>query len=61
LGIVGTIMGLGGAFSNTLGGWIADSYSFNTAFIILAIIAFIGLIVFAIFIPETKNYKSKFV
>ena len=60
LGIVGTIMGIGASCSNTVGGWIASSFSFDTAFLVLAVIAFIGLLVFSIFIPETKNYVTRF-
>ncbi|MBN9487827.1 MAG: MFS transporter [Alphaproteobacteria bacterium] len=54
LGIVGTMMGIGASISTTLAGYITDTYSSAAAFFSLAAIAFVGLVVVALLMPETR-------
>ncbi|MBS0232813.1 MAG: MFS transporter [Proteobacteria bacterium] len=54
LGIVGAAMGLGAAASTIIVGDLADWAGAPVAFISMSIIAFVGLIVVGIYLPETK-------
>lgn len=54
LGMVGTMMGIGASLSPTLAGYITDAYGSSTAFFTLASIAFVGVIVVALLMPETR-------
>jgi MFS family permease len=59
LGITSTIMGIGVSLSAMTTGFIVDKYSYNFAFIVLAIIGAVGLLVFAFTMPETLNWKPQ--
>jgi MFS family permease len=54
LGMVGTMMGVGASLSPTLAGYITDTFGSSTAFLTLAAIAFVGLTVVALLMPETR-------
>ena len=54
LGLVGTMMGIGASLSPTLAGYITDSFGSPAAFFSLAAIAFVGLVVVALLMPETR-------
>lgn len=54
LGLVGTMMGIGASISPTLAGYITDSFGSSTGFFTLAAIAFLGLSVVALLMPETR-------
>jgi MFS family permease len=53
-GIIGTFVGIGAAISATLAGFLTDRYGSPWAFGGLAAIAFVGLGVVYLFMPETK-------
>lgn len=53
-GIVGTFMGIGASLSTTLAGFISDDFGGPFAFAGLAAIAFIGLAVLWLLMPETR-------
>jgi MFS family permease len=53
-GIIGTFVGIGAAISATLAGFLTDRYGSPWAFGGLAAIAFVGLAVVYLFMPETK-------
>lgn len=55
LGFVGTAMGIGAAISTTMAGIVADKYGSSSALLLLSVIALIGFIICALFLPETKN------
>ena len=54
-GAVATIQGAGGALSPTIAGALIVWGSYDTAFIILAVIAVIGLALYAWKMPETRE------
>lgn len=54
LGILGTAMGIGAAFSTTLAGFMADAYGAEAAFLGLAGIVFAGLVLAWASMPETR-------
>ena len=54
LGLIGTMMGIGASLSPTLAGYITDSFGSPAAFFSLAAIAFVGLVVVALLMPETR-------
>lgn len=58
-GAVLTIMGIGAAFSTTFAGYIADKSSYDTAFLSLAAVGLLALILFAFLMPETRHYMTK--
>ncbi|SKA39252.1 Predicted arabinose efflux permease, MFS family [Enhydrobacter aerosaccus] len=58
-GLVGTMMGIGASLSPTLAGYITDTAGSSTAFLGLAVIAFVGLMVVALFMPETRPHEQK--
>ncbi len=55
LGILGTAMGIGAAFSTTLAGFMADAYGAEAAFLGLAGIVFAGLVLAWASMPETRT------
>jgi MFS family permease len=55
-GLIGTAMGLGGAFSSTYAGYLTDHYGSATAFHGLALVAMIALIITFTLMPETKAF-----
>jgi len=56
-GIVGTATGIGASLSTVLGGYISDRFGSGTAFIGLACIAVIGLLVILLVMPETRRSR----
>jgi hypothetical protein len=52
-----TILGLGASFSTIFSGVSTDLINYDDAFLVLAGVAVIALIVFAVFMPETKGYE----
>jgi MFS family permease len=57
-GIVGTGVGVGASVSTTLAGWMSDRFGSGTAFLGLACIGTVGLILVWLLMPETKVRKS---
>jgi MFS family permease len=53
LGFVGVAIGIGGTFSTTLAGWVADSYGEPWAFVALATVGLVATILVATLMPET--------
>lgn len=56
-GVIQAALGLGAFLSNFLAGFVVRSFGFNTAFLGLAAIAFLGMIFFAVLMPETKTIQ----
>ncbi len=54
-GIVGTGLGLGGAVSTTVGGYLADHFGSATAFMGLSILGFIAFVTVFALMPETRE------
>lgn len=54
-GIVGTGLGLGGAVSTTIGGYLADRFGSATAFMGLSILGFIAFVTVFALMPETRE------
>jgi predicted MFS family arabinose efflux permease len=57
-GIVGTGVGVGASVSTTLAGWMSDRFGSGTAFLGLACIGAVGLILVWLLMPETRVRKS---
>lgn len=57
-GIVGTGVGIGASLSTTLGGWMSDRLGSSLAFLGLAGIGALGLLLVWLMMPETKDGKS---
>lgn len=53
-GILGTATGIGASLSATLGGYVTDRFGSSLAFATLAMIAFFGLTVLWLLMPETR-------
>jgi hypothetical protein len=45
--------------SNAIAGLIVKRAGYNTGFLTLAAVALTGLLVFATFMPETKNFSGE--
>jgi MFS family permease len=58
-GVVGCAVGIGASFSTTFAGVLNDRFGSSSAFLGLATVAAIGLLVAFLFMPETKADKSK--
>jgi MFS family permease len=58
LGLMALAQGIGASLSNTLAGFIANSYSFQAAFLTLALIALVGMSFYTFFMTETKNQAT---
>ena len=54
-GIVGTATGIGASLSPLLAGYLSDQFSSSTAFVGLAMIAAVGLVVIGTIMPETRR------
>jgi predicted MFS family arabinose efflux permease len=54
LGIAGTAVGIGASLSTTLGGYLADHFGPNAAFLTLAGVAAAGLMLLSARMPETR-------
>ncbi|HEX4810251.1 MAG TPA: MFS transporter [Bryobacteraceae bacterium] len=57
-GVIQAALGLGAFLSNFIAGFVVKAFGYNAAFLGLSAIAFIGLLFFGLFMPETKNYRS---
>jgi MFS family permease len=58
LGIVGTAIGIGASLSTTLAGYTSDHFGSGTAFLGLAAVAALGLVLIWLLMPETRSpYK----
>jgi MFS family permease len=53
-GMVGTMMGIGASISPTLAGYMTDRFGSPSAFLSLAAVATLGLLVVAFLMPETR-------
>lgn len=58
-GAIQAALGLGAFLSNFLAGFVVKSMGHNAGFLGLAGIAFIGLVFFGLFMPETKDQSSR--
>ncbi len=56
-GCVGVAMGVGASLSTTLSGYITDRYGGALAFDMLAVLAFLGLALLALGMPETRPHR----
>jgi len=56
-GIVGTGIGIGASVSTTLAGWMSDRLGSGSAFLGLACIGALGLVMVWLLMPETKEIK----
>jgi predicted MFS family arabinose efflux permease len=59
LGILGTSTGIGASLSSTLAGYMSDHFGSPAAFATLAAIAFVGLGVLWLLMPETRPTEKK--
>ena len=57
-GIVGTGVGIGASLSTTLGGWMSDRLGSGLAFLGLAGVGALGLLLVWLMMPETKDSKT---
>lgn len=55
LGAVSTVQGLGGAFSASLAGFVIVSGGYSVSFLMLAAIAGLGFVGYALLMPETRT------
>ncbi len=53
-GTIALAVGIGAALSNLTSGFVVDKFGFGTAFCLLAVVAFVALVVFAVAMPETR-------
>ncbi len=58
-GIVGSVVGIGASLSTTLAGWMSDRLGSSIAFLGLALIGGIGLLLTWRLMPETLERKSR--
>jgi len=56
-GLVGVISGIGASISTTLSGLIAQSFGRAAAFLIMALIGSVAVVIVWSFMPETKNSR----
>jgi predicted MFS family arabinose efflux permease len=54
-GIIGTATGIGASLSNVVAGYVSDHFGHGIAFLELAAVAFLGLIVIWAIMPETRR------
>ncbi|MGY8661970.1 MFS transporter [Bradyrhizobium sp. UFLA05-109] len=54
-GVVGTATGIGASLSTVLGGFISDRFGSSTAFVGLACVAAVGLVLIFLVMPETRR------
>lgn len=59
LGVVGTLAGVGASISSTLGGYLADVYGAEAAFLCLAGLAAIAFLAVWAFMPETRPSNNE--
>lgn len=58
LGFVGFAIGIGGTFSTTLAGWVADSRGESAAFVVLAAVGLLATLLVWLAMPETRPAKA---
>ncbi len=58
-GVLITAVGLGASFSNAVAGWLADRFSFRIAFVFLAAVAALALLLYFLFMKETRREDDK--
>ena len=58
LGAATTVQGVGAAFSTTLAGFVIASFGYSAAFLTLATIALAALLIFLLFMPETRSAQQ---
>lgn len=56
-GVIQAALGLGAFLSNVLAGFVVRNFGYNIGFLGLAVVAFSGLLFFALLMPETKNHQ----
>jgi MFS family permease len=56
-GLIQAALGTGAFLSNLLSGYVVNSWGYRSSFLLLAGIAFSGLLFFAILMPETRCYN----
>lgn len=54
-GVVGTATGIGASLSTVLGGFVSDKFGSSTAFVGLACIATLGMVLIVLVMPETRR------
>jgi MFS family permease len=57
-GVVGAAVGIGASFSTTLAGFLSDRFGSSAAFLGLASIATLGLVIVYLLMPETRPEKD---
>jgi MFS family permease len=57
-GVVGCAVGIGASFSTTLAGYLSDDFGSSTAFLGLASVATLGLVLVCLLMPETRPEKE---
>jgi MFS family permease len=57
-GIVGTATGIGASLSTVLAGYVSDKFGSSTAFLGLAGVAALGLVMIALIMPETRRVQA---
>ncbi|WP_298768653.1 MFS transporter [uncultured Shewanella sp.] len=57
-GALATLLGIGVSLSNLIAEQVVELSNFDTGFIFLGVVGLAGLIVFAVFMPETVNIKE---
>jgi len=58
-GIVGTATGIGASLSTVLAGYVSDKFGSSTAFIGLASVAAVGLVLIWFVMPETRRRSER--
>src|SRR5207248_4812714 len=58
-GAVATAQGIGASLSNTVAGLIVVSAGYSTAFLTLASVALVALLIFLVAMPETGKVESR--
>jgi predicted MFS family arabinose efflux permease len=58
-GVIGTIQGIGGSTSLGAAGFIVAAFGYNVAFLTLAVVAVIALLVIVVALPETRPTPGK--
>lgn len=58
-GALATLVGIGASASNLITEEVVQLFSYTTGFLFLAVVAFIGLVYFTIFMPETAPHAIK--
>lgn len=57
-GALATLIGVGAALSNLIAEWIVQLFDYTAAFLFLGVIALVGALIFALFMPETAPHRT---